>query len=202
MQNNLVSVPLIFPKIVPTNWNEWWKFWFENAKYLNKVVNNHNGNSALWKGFDIYHKPGVNAELITKYNGKLFDCKNFFPDLYLNLNLLPIDVSVIKVVSCLAPIYPHSDSDPLEKDFIIRTLLYDNNVFDNFYYLINNQKIYLKLPKETNTWGYFDYQAKHGVDFYFGHSKILFMYHGKIKKDFNIDASITRYRDYLIYNNE
>jgi hypothetical protein len=27
---SIISTPLIFPKVEPSDWNRWWKIWFKN----------------------------------------------------------------------------------------------------------------------------------------------------------------------------
>jgi hypothetical protein len=197
LQDNIISTPLIFPKIIPTDWNTWWKLWFKESTYLRKSVINHNSRSAAWKGFDIFVHTNTDAPAVTGYESKYIDCNGLFPSLFNNLQQLPIDVKVIKAVSSYTSIQPHSDFN--DKIFSIRTLLYDNNVFDNFYYMVNNNKIYQKLPNDTNTWGYWDHKSHHGTDFYYGHSKILLMFYGPMKTDFDIQSSINYYKNYVIY---
>ena len=48
-----VSVPLIFPKIVPSDWEVWDKVWEQNKKFVPKLVNTKNLGQTYWIGFDI-----------------------------------------------------------------------------------------------------------------------------------------------------
>jgi hypothetical protein len=196
---SIISTPLIFPKVEPSDWNRWWEIWFKNSKILPKVVMNHNQGSTFWTGFDIFVEEGVNSSEISGYEAEFVSCGDIFSDLFKNLDKLPIKVKVIRAVSSRVRVPAHTDWR--WKEFSIRSLLYDNNVFDNFYYdLGDGNKIYQRLPPESNTWGYWDHKGKHGSDFYQGHSKILMMYFGPTKLDINLDQSIERYKDYVIYD--
>lgn len=201
MKNNeIISTPLIFQKVEPSDWNKWWKIWFGKAKLLGKTVANHNSGSALWKGFDIYLDTDISSDEITGYKADFVNCEDIFKDVFNNLHLLPIDVKVIRAVSSLSQVIAHTDWK--KEELSVRTLLYDNNIYNNFYYkLSDGTKIYQKLPNDTNTWGYWDNRSKHGSDYYHGHSKILLLYFGPTKPDINLDESIEKYQNYVIYDN-
>jgi hypothetical protein len=201
MVDNIVSTPLIFPKVAPSDWDQWWKIWFQESKTLYKPISNHNlfsppGLSAL-RGFDLYR----NKEVVysTGYKGNYVNCEFLFEELISNLDLLPIHVGTIKAVASSGPMKPHNDW-PWE-EFSVRSLMYDNNVYKNFYYVLEDKKIYQEFPEDTNTWGYWDNKGKHGTDFYEGHSKILLYFYGPLKKSFDISDSIEKYEKYVIYDN-
>jgi hypothetical protein len=199
-ENNVVSTPLIFPKVYPLNWNEWWKIWEKNSKILWRLGNNHNNffkpGPSFLKGFDIYKDDSIDYP--TGYKSEYIDCQHLFPSLFDNISLLPIHVRLIKVVSSFKSIKPHSDW--AWPEFSIRSLIYDNNKCPNFYYVIKNKKKYLNLPDETNTWGYWDNKGTHGSDYYVNHQKILFMYYGPTKTDFDIDVSVKKFQEYVIFD--
>ncbi len=198
--NNLISLPLDIPKIKPSNWDAWWSIWSKESKVIPKVVGNHNFNSALWRGFDIYVKNNVDTIECTGYNAKNINCPELFPSIFENLNKFPLEIEIVRVVSSLGKVLPHTDQT--ENEISVRTMLYDNNFTKTFYYEIDSQKKYQQLPEESNTWMYWDNKFKHGTDWYLGHSKHLIMYFGKTKLstlDQYIDASLDLYKDYIIY---
>lgn len=199
---DLISTPVIFPYVKPINWDVWWDIWFKERRILRKVVKNHNSSGVLWNGIDIYVKPGVDSVSETGYSSINLNCAELFPCIFENLNQLPIEVNIVRAVSSLSRVLPHTDT--LSESISVRSMLYDNNIKDTFYYNINNKIRYQKLPTDTNTWAYWDNTVAHGTDYYAGHSKILIMYFGKIKRpsiDSILSDSQKHYSDYVIYNN-
>lgn len=198
---NILSTPLKLPKIEPINWTNWWALWYSQAKSIQKVSDNHNTNAAPWRGFDIWVKPGIDAEMTTHYRSKNLNCPEMFTSIFDNLDKFPIDIEIVRVVSSLGAVLPHTDSDA--ESLSVRSLVYDNNVRPNFYYLKDNKREYQLLPPDTNTWAYWDHKKKHGTDWYLGHSKILITYFGKLKTPEYLDilqSGTSSYSDYVIYN--
>jgi hypothetical protein len=194
--NSIISTPLIFPKVEPSDWSVWWKLWNKNFRFLRKVVINHNEAVARWVGMDIYIAPETDIVKATGYHAPYIDCSNLFKKTLDNLDQLPINVQVIRAVSSVCAISPHSDfSNPM---FSVRSLLYDTNPVSTFYYQFDGKQVYQQLPMDTNTWGYWDNNCKHGTDHYSGRRKILLMYYGTAKENINITNSIEHYVDYVI----
>ena len=54
-----VSVPLIFPNVVPSDWEVWNTVWNQNKKFVPKSSETKNVGQVYWLGFDIYVKPGI-----------------------------------------------------------------------------------------------------------------------------------------------
>lgn len=201
-KNILISAPVEFPVIIPKNWNKWWDMWYDEASLLLKVADNHNQKSqAFWRGFDVYVREGFDP-LTYFYKSKNMNCPEMFPSLFDNLDRFPVEINVMRVVSSISKVLPHKDTNtPM---IGVRTLLYDNNVKPNFYYVFGEKKKYQYLPEDTNTWIYNDHKSLHGSDFYIGHSKLLIMYYGTIKEkilDENLEKNLIRYKDYVIYDN-
>ena len=198
-----VSVPLIFPKIVPNDWSQWNKIWEKNAKFSPKITQTKNSGQVFWTGFDIYVKDGVDATDLIKYKCNNINCPELFPSLFDNLDKLPIDIQVVRVLQSLSKVNAHQDF-AIDSNFqSFRSILYDNNPQQTWWYTPDNKiKHYLKLPEETNTWWYDDSKIKHGTDFYPNHDKQLIMYRGTLKKDLLstvLDNSTQKYLDYVIY---
>jgi hypothetical protein len=198
---NLISTPIQFPYVVPVDWHQWWDLWYKENKIVAKVGKNHNHRSVLWKGFDIYVKPGVDSIKETKYDARNLNCIDLFPSIFDNLHQLPLEVEIVRAVSSIGPVLPHQDQ--AVGNISVRSMLYDNNVRNTFYYTVDNINRYQELPLETNTWMYWDNKVMHGTDWYMGHSKILIMYFGKTKLqevDTVIEQSKKLYSNYIIYN--
>lgn len=193
---DIISTPLIFPKVEPSDWDKWWKIWNKNSRFLRKVVQNHNEAGARWMGMDIYIAPGFDSAQVSGYQAPYIDCSELFKQVLDNIDQLPINVQAIRAVSSVCAVVPHSDYTTPE--FSVRSMLYDTNSTFTFYYNFNNSKVYQKLPNDSNTWGYWDNKCKHGTDYHSGHRKILLMYYGKTKLNINLENSIDCYTDYVI----
>jgi hypothetical protein len=196
---NIVSSPIVFPKIIPNDWDRWWKLWTSEANVAIRVKKTHNMVGGPWIGMNVYVKPGIDNIEYTGYNIKNISCPELFPSLFDNLDLFPIDISVMQVVSSRRPSTPHTDYT--EPRISVRSMMYDNNFTPTFYYQIDGDKKYQTLPEDTNTWIYHDNKYKHGSDYYYGHSKHLIIFHGEVRKDIlqdNIDLCKDRYSNHII----
>ncbi len=198
-----VSVPLVFPKVVPNNWDIWNKVWEQNKKYVLKIAPTKNAGQVPWIGFDIYVKPDVDATNIIKYKCKNLNCPELFPSLFDNLDKLPIELHVVRVLQSLNSVPAHHDFAVESEYHSVRSLLVDDNPTQTWWYEDrNNNKHYLSLPEETNTWWYDDSKLKHGTDFNLQYRKQLIMYRGPVKKESVnniISGGIAKYPNHILY---
>jgi hypothetical protein len=79
-----ISTPIIFPKIIPNDWDEWDNVWNKYKKFSPKSQLSKNSGSALWIGFDIYVKDGIDATDIVKYKCENVNCPELFNSLFDN----------------------------------------------------------------------------------------------------------------------
>jgi len=197
-----ISVPLDFPKVEPNDWEKWNKVWETNKKIVHKIATTKNTGQVPWIGFDIYVKDGIDADDVIKYHGENVNCPELFNSLFDNLDKLPIDLHVVRVLQSTGRVKAHQDF-AVEADYqSIRSILYDNNPKQTWYYESNQKKQYLNLPEETNTWWYDDAKIKHATDFYEGYSKQLIMYRGTIKQPLlssMVNQGVNKYPEYVIY---
>jgi hypothetical protein len=195
-----VSIPLIFPKIVPNHWDEWWKLWNNYKKFVPRINTSKNAKAVPWIGFDVYVKDGVDSTHSSKYKCENVNCPELFNSLFDNLDKLPIDLQVVRILQSLTEVAPHHD---YADQYSIRSLLYDDNPKQTWLYENDRKDIeYLRMPSDTNTWCYDDVKVKHGTKFTRGFSKQLVLYYGIPKEpDLTtlIDDSIKKYSDYVIY---
>jgi hypothetical protein len=197
-----VSVPLIFPKVIPNDWEIWNNVWEQNKKFVPKSLQTKNIEQVYWVGFDIYVKPGINPNDIMPYTCKNVNCPELFPSLFDNIDKLPIEVHLVRVLQSLGRVHAHHDYAKETEYNSIRSLLIDNNPKQTWWYEDSNtNKHYLKLPEDTNTGWYDDAKVKHATDFYIGHKKQLIMYQGLIKDCLQsvLEDSKQKYSDYVIY---
>jgi hypothetical protein len=195
-----VSIPLIFPKIVPNDWAEWNNAWNKYKKFVPRIATSKNTTSVPWLGFDIYVKNGVDATDIMRYKCENANCPELFNSLFDNLDKLPIDLQVVRVLQSLTEVAGHRD---YTDTYSIRSLLYDDNLKQTWWYENDeNDREYLRMPDDTNTWCYDDNKVKHGTNFIRGYSKQLIMYYGIPKEQemkLLIDNSMKKYADYVIH---
>ena len=197
-----VSVPLIFPKVLPNNWEIWNSVWEQNKKFVTKTSQTKNSKQVYWVGFDIYVKQGIDAADIMSYTCNNVNCPELFPSLFDNLDKLPIEVHVVRVVQSFSKVYAHHDYVARTGYNSVRSIIHDTNPTQTWWYEDSNtNKHYLKLPEDTNTWWYDDLKVKHATDFYLGYQKQLIIYQGLIKDSLEsvLTDSIQKYSDYVIY---
>ena len=197
-----ISVPLDFPKVVPNNWEQWNKVWETNKKIVHKISTTKNTGQVPWIGFDIYVKNGIDADDVIKYHCENVNCPELFNSLFDNLDKLPIDLHVVRVLQSTGRVKAHQDFS-VESDYqSIRSILYDNNPKQTWWYEADRKRHYLTLPDETNTWWYDDAKVKHATDFYDGYTKQLIMYRGTIKQTLlssMVNEGINKYPEQVIY---
>ena len=144
--------------------------------------------------------PGVDATDSMRYKCENVNCPDLFNSLFDNLNKLPIDLQVVRVLQSLTEVVVHHD---YTDKYSIRSLLYDDNPNQTWYYENDkNHREYLRMPDDTNTWCYDDIKVKHGTNFIRGFSKQLIMYYGITKEQEMktlLDTSMKQYSDYVIY---
>jgi hypothetical protein len=196
--NDLISTPIPIPIIKPADWEQWWSLWNKEMRYIPKISKNPNQNAVLWRGFDIYVKEGIDAELKTNYRAANVNCPELFPSIFNNLDKFPIDIEIVRAVSSVSTVFPHCDFEP--GGISVRSMLYDNNLSSTFYYKFNNKTVYQQLPTDTNTWCFYDNKTLHGTDWFSGHSKILITYIGMKKEnlDQHLLKSASQYPNYTV----
>jgi len=191
----IVSKILYIPKVIPTNWELWWDIWNVNAKPLIRYQENHNkpGN---WIGFDCYRGDTYNPSTDGYYHSDLVDCTNVLPDLINNIKPIFHNLFLVRILQSTANFFPHNDFKD-EEHIAVRTLMYDENPSSTFYYIINDKKVYQKLPSNSNTWIYKDHLVQHGSDFDDRYKKILITYYGFINSEqINTIYNSTLYDEY------
>jgi hypothetical protein len=176
--DQIVSKVLDIPRVIPTNWNLWWNIWNSNAKPLVRYQQNHN-KPGKWIGFDCYRGDTYDPDTNGYYHSEFVDCSNVLPNLVDNIKPFFHKLLLIRILQSTDTFFPHNDFKDQEH-IAVRTLLYDENPSSTFYYIINNEKIYQKLPPNSNSWIYKDHLVQHGSDFDDRYKKILITYYGYI----------------------
>lgn len=198
-----ISTPIIFPKIIPNNWDEWNKVWNRNKKFVPKVQGTNNLGSVPWIGFDIYVKDGYDATDIIKYKCENVNCPDLFASLFDNLDKFPLDIQVVRVLQSMSSVPAHQDFAHESNGHSFRSVIHDNNPKQTWYYQNNEgTRQYLTMPDDTNTWWYDDNRIKHGTEYIFGHEKQLIMYRGVARENqvkTLLDDSMSHYSNYVLF---
>jgi hypothetical protein len=193
--DQIVSKVLNIHKTTPTKWDVWWDIWNNNAKPLVKYQQNHN-KAGKWIGFDCYRGDTYDPLTEGYYNSEFVDCSSVLPDLIDNIKPLFHTIFLIRILQSTSKFLPHHDFKD-EEHIAVRTLLYDENPSNTFYYIINNKKVYQTLPPNSNTWIYKDHLVQHGSDFDERYKKILITYYGFINiEQINTIYNSTLYDEY------
>ena len=198
--SKIISAPLVFPKIEPDNWEEWWKVWDDEAVPVKKVQTSHNNLQSPWIGFDLYVAPDKEEAAKFHYDFKNINRPDLFSKFFNNLDEFPLDINIMRVASTFVAARPHRDFT--EPAVSVRAMLYDSNPAATWYYIFDNKKIYLNLPPDTNSWIYPDHESLHGTDFKPPYKKILLMFFGTLKLGHpktSFDNSLAKYTDYIIF---
>jgi hypothetical protein len=200
MSKIIVSAPIVFPKIEPDSWSEWWDVWNKESEITEKVKQTHNDLTSPWSGFDIWVKPGFEKTAKEIYNFKNINRPDLFSSLFSNLDNFPLDIDVMRATSSFQTVIPHKDFEV--PTYSVRTMLYDENPKQTWFYMFDNSLKSLLLPDDSNSWIYPDHESRHGSFFKEGYKKILIIYYGKIKPEFlekTLSDSELKYKDYIIY---
>ena len=195
----IISAPLVFPKIEPDSWDEWWNVWNKEAAYVKKINQSHNPLRSPWIGFDICVSPEKNDYANYHYDFKNINQPELFSKFFSNLDDFPLEINIMRAASTFVPARPHKDF--IEPTFSVRSMLYDSNPKSTWYYLFDNKRTYLTLPEDTNTWIYPDHESQHGSDFDSRYRKILLLFFGTLKPGYPEKAfndSLAKYKDYII----
>jgi hypothetical protein len=193
--DQIISKVLDIPRVTPTNWNAWWDIWNANAKPLVRYQQNHN-KPGKWIGFDCYRGDNYDPDTNGYYHSEFVDCSNVFPNLVDNIMPFFHKLLLIRILQSTDTFFPHNDFKDQEH-IAVRTLLYDENPSSTFYYIINNEKVYQKLPSNSNSWIYKDHLVQHGSDFDDRYKKILITYYGYINfEEINRAYTSVLYNEY------
>jgi len=197
---SIQSIPLDIPKIAVDDVNRWRDLYMSARRPLTKTGINHNGFDGAWVGMDIYRGPNYDASKDI-YTSPYVDCSELFPKMIKTiLDHIPMDINCVRCATSVLPFIPHHDySTPI---LSCRTLLTDQNTKPNFFYINSkNEKVFQRMPTETNTWMYDDSEMMHGSDKKPNLFKALLMYYGKpnpAKVTELAIRSMARFSEYVI----
>jgi hypothetical protein len=175
-----------------------------------------------WDGLALYEDPVLleMAAWRTKISDELAETqKNYIKSIF---NLLPFQrIRSIRLWSAHREILPHYDGNmPPSLDRVlqfpaeIRIMLDDKNPTETFWICSNTKykpnqmqpvpasdKLYIKLPADTNTFAWNNENFLHGADYDTRYKKILVVIKGWVdldKLENLIDASIAKYPEFIV----
>jgi len=215
-------IPLAIPKILPNNLDHFIRYFNENAKAgvrkthsYDEPDNDPNNkssswNNPYWKTLELYRGPSsekwFGTNTIENYN---VDARNIFPELYEQIfDLLPYkELFFVRFWSNIRPVGLHRDQDwTYNLPLSCRSIISDSNIDPTFYLSKTKGSLedrqYVKLPADTNTFAFNNGAFWHGAD-YAGYNKILMVVSGipdvdKFEKI--LSNSTVKYRPVRVYD--
>lgn len=226
----LGGLPLALPKFELDDTAKFWEIWNANVTAVARQIIDRGAVGATnpsleltqWDGLALYEDPELlgMAAWKTKVSEELADSqKNYIKSIF---NLLPFQrIRSIRLWSAHRTILPHYDGNmPPSLDGVlqfpaeIRIMLDDKNPSETFWICSNtkykpnqkqpvpaNDKLYIKLPQDSNTFAWNNENFLHGADYDPQYKKILVVVKGWVDLDrleALIDASIAKYPEFLV----
>lgn len=168
----IVSTSMNIPKIVPDDWDRWWDIWQNHSKVLVRTVETHNAVGAH-EGFDIYLRKGF----APKYKAPFIDLENLYPSLYEQIMSIPLSLWGVRFIKSYDDFPAHRDNEL--PNWSLRTMFHCEDPNPQWYYTPRenkNDRTWLHLPEDSNTWAYLDGMLCHGTVFSKQYPKILIQY--------------------------
>lgn len=184
--------PLYIKKIVPNDWDQWWKLWNQYAGVVQKTYNNHNNEIGVWKGLDLVTK--VNIKLI--YTAPHAPSHPVIDDLVSQVNKhIPIILFKIRVIENLYEVPYHSDHNHPKDE--LRCFLWNNYTDSVWSFKYNNIIRKLQMPEDSNTFYYKDYPLQHSSIYCPNKGKGIMLIYGALKKEFSnlLSKSVNHYKN-------
>jgi hypothetical protein len=202
----IVFTPIDLPKIEPDNWDVFWDIWNKHSASLIKTKMNTTmsltpvGASGLWIGLDIVKKTPV---VEPTWRAPFFDIKDSLPNLYNTLNTSIPDAKLIRLVQSQISFAAHTDDN--KQVWPLRAYFYYTSENPQWYFTkpndIGGERIYARLPSDTNWFAYNDHDCWHGTDFDPVNKKILLQVFGYGYYNTPtelLNKSIAKYKNYII----
>jgi hypothetical protein len=226
----IAALPLDLPRFELDSADEFWRIWNEESELVNRQhidrggLGRPNPNIGLvqWDGLALYEDPMLlgSAAWLTKLSKELGNSQpNYLKSIFENLPF--VKIRSVRLWSANKNIPAHYDGNmpstidgqmrfPAE----IRIMLDDKNPKETFW-LCSAEKhkpsfdtvvpvedrMYVKLPNDTNTFCWNNEDFLHGADFNPQYRKILVVVKGWVDLDrleLLLDKSIAKYPDYVI----
>lgn len=165
----IVSTPLPLPRLEPDDWEKWWNLWNKFSQPLEKVGKTPNKEVGLHVGFDVY----VTSKFKPSYQATFLDFSEHYPYLLEQIMSVPVEIYGARFVMSRGNFPAHIDNSITA--WQVRNMFYCQDPEQQWYYtdLENKNKIFLKLPADTNWWAYKDGAVKHGTIFKETYPKII-----------------------------
>jgi hypothetical protein len=193
----ILYTPLDIPKIVPNDWEAWWKVW-ETRDFLVKTTPNHNYDELAhlnWKGVDLYQRPGA----MPVYQSPQVEKSPVVDDLVQQVfDAYKVEIDSIRVIENQRKINFHSDNTfPSPQIRSVLWSTYKNPLWKLKYH---NEERQMKLPESTNSFYFFDYPLEHEAEYEEDESKgLLVVYSRKFYQSHILNLakqSSEKYKEY------
>lgn len=226
----IAALPLDLPRFELDSTDDFWRIWNKENELVNRQHIDRGGLGRInpnidlvqWDGLALYEDPSLlgNAAWLTKLSKELGNSQpNYLKSIFENLPF--VKIRSVRLWSANKPIPAHYDGNmpstidgqmrfPAE----IRIMLDDKNPTETFWLcsaekykpssstvVSAEDRMYVKLPYDTNTFCWNNEDFLHGADFDPQYRKILVVVKGWVDLDrleLLLDRSIAKYPDYVI----
>lgn len=226
---HIAYTPLDIPKIEPDDWNKFWEIWNSKKQQVVKKDTGYGEpkikevtTAAPWIGMNCYLVPQLSNDsknFLLDY-GQYHDFSKEFPKMWAGFQQLPFKtINSIRLVSNNMEVIPHHDGvTTTGTTFLVRVMIWDENPSPTLYLCesndeirqsvfvkpdspyINNTRMYMQLPKDSNSFVFNNVSCFHGAEHDGKNNKILAMISGVIDEDRYFDmihSSSEKYKDYV-----
>lgn len=208
-------LPLDVPKILPYDLEKFVDYYFSVAKVRHGFAYGGTGKRSIDRQmFPVFLSiDGPNSPDPLEETNIREDFPKLFPEIIEQIyEYLPIDNSIdigYSLWSAKRSVREHRDKQRmLDLPINWRIKLYDTNPKETLYIIPDppntiNQKQFLKIPEDSNTFAWNNLRVLHGSDFIPGHRKILMIplfghYVNENKLVDLLDRSVSRYKEFTM----
>lgn len=192
----ILFTPIDLPKIQISDWDAWWNIWIKNSQLMIKVVSTHNsqGPTYPWKGLDLYARENHNHDIYTVPTAPHCNVVKYIIDQI--IELVPINVTLIRVIENMHPIAFHSDS--LIPTAEMRILLWNTYSMPIWKFQFDQKIKEVTFPDSTNTFWYRDCPLQHSAIYDSAYTKGLVQIFGTPKDSYMplVNASAKKFSKY------
>ncbi len=198
----IVATPLNLPTIEPDSWDVFWNIWNTHAADLIKVKMNSGspvpvGTQTLWKGIDVFKSPKGHDMCWT---APFYDISKDLPVMSEMIKQLPLAVERVRIIQSVGDIPAHRD---YVNGWHIRAMFHYTDSKQQWFFTKPGkptERIFLKMPSDTNWFSYNDEHCWHGSIYNEQHQKLLIQLYllNKNNKDTLIQHSIDKYNNYTV----
>lgn len=226
----IMALPLALPKFELDSIDDFWNIWNEEQARVNRQHIDRGAvgkdpakvskEYTQWDGLAMYEDPVLldKAAWVTKISQAMSSSQpNYLKSIFENLPFVKIRSVRLWSSNCVIPAHydgnmPSTLDGKMRFPTEIRIMLDDKNPTETFYLtpvakhkphttIPDEDRYYVKLPNDTNTFAWNNEDYLHGADYIPPHKKILVVIKGWIdteRLEALLDKSIEQYPDFIL----